>query len=89
MFCCWALLDALELRYRAMGEYVKLLAVARFLKCSEDGVAAFIIVVLILWLVVTVIGFVFKGLLWLAIIGMILLIGTGAFELVRRTTTRR
>jgi hypothetical protein len=52
-------------------------------------VAAFIIMVLILWLVVTVIGFVFKGLLWLAIIGMLLLIATGAFELVRRTTTRR
>lgn len=51
--------------------------------------AAVIIVVLILWLVVTVIGFVFKSLHWLAIIGMILLIGTGAFELVRRTTTRR
>lgn len=51
--------------------------------------AALIIVLLILWLVVTVIGFLFKSLLWLAIIGMILLIGTGAFELVRRTTTRR
>ena len=51
--------------------------------------AALIIVLLILWLVVTVIGFVFKSLLWPAIIGMILLIGTGAIELVRRATTHR
>jgi hypothetical protein len=52
-------------------------------------VAALIIVLLILWLVVTVMGFVFKSLLWLAIIGILLFIGTGAIELVRRTTTRR
>lgn len=70
-----------------MGKYVKLPALAQLLKCfggwcgcshhrAADPLAL-------------TIGFVFKSLLWPAIIGMILLIGTGAIELVRRATTHR
>jgi hypothetical protein len=48
-----------------------------------------IIVLLVLWLVVAVIGFAFKSLLWLGIIGVILFLATGAISFVRRRTVGR
>ncbi|MDQ1487464.1 MAG: hypothetical protein QOJ62_3157 [Actinomycetota bacterium] len=48
-----------------------------------------IIVLLVLWLIAAVIGFAFKGLVWLAIIGIILFVGTAAIGFVRRKTLRR
>lgn len=48
-----------------------------------------VIVLLVLWLVAAVIGFAFKGLLWLAIIGIILFLGTAAIGFVRRNAIRR
>jgi len=47
-----------------------------------------VIILLVLWLVAAVIGFAFKGLLWLAIIGIILFIGTAAIGFVRRKANR-
>lgn len=47
------------------------------------------IVLLVLWLVAAVIGFAFKGLMWLAIIGIVLFVGTAAVVLIRRNTLRR
>ncbi|MBS3182547.1 MULTISPECIES: hypothetical protein [Leucobacter] len=35
-----------------------------------------VVILLVLWAILSVIGFVFKGLLWLAIIGIILFLGT-------------
>jgi hypothetical protein len=52
-------------------------------------VIVLIIVLLVLWLIATVIGFAFKGLLWLAVIGIILFLGTAAIGFVRRGATRR
>jgi hypothetical protein len=52
-------------------------------------VVVLIIVLLVLWLVAAVIGFAFKGLLWLAIIGIILFVGTAAIGFVRRNAIRR
>jgi len=43
-----------------------------------------IIALLVLWVVVAVIGFAVKSLLWLAIIGIILFVATGIFGAVRR-----
>ncbi len=48
-----------------------------------------IIVLLVLWLVAAVVGFAFEGLLWLAIIGIILFVGTAAVGVVRRRALRR
>ncbi len=48
-----------------------------------------IIVLLVLWLVATVVGFAFKGLFWLAVIGIILFVGTAAIGLVQRKALRR
>jgi hypothetical protein len=52
-------------------------------------VVVLIIVLLVLWLVATVVGFAFKGLLWLAIIGIVLFVGTAAIGFVRRKALRR
>ncbi|GAA0927461.1 hypothetical protein GCM10009554_08380 [Kribbella koreensis] len=49
----------------------------------------FLIVLLVLWLVLTIIGFAIKGLVWLAIIGIVLFLGTGAIGYVRRKAANR
>lgn len=46
-----------------------------------------IVALLVVWLVLSVLGFVVKGLVWLAIIGIILFIGTAAIGAVRRRGT--
>lgn len=38
-----------------------------------------IVVLLVLWLAVSVLGFVIKGLFWLAIIGLVLFVATAAY----------
>ena len=48
-----------------------------------------IIVLLVLWLVAAVIGFAFEGLIWLAIIGIVLFVGTAAVGVIRRKAHRR
>jgi len=48
-----------------------------------------IIVALILFLVLGVLGFVVKGLVWLAIIGIVLFIATAIFGAVKRSALRR
>lgn len=42
-----------------------------------------IVLLLIIWIAAGIIGFVFKGLLWLAIIGIVLFVLTGIFGLFR------
>lgn len=48
-----------------------------------------VIVLLALWLILTVVGFAIEGLIWLAIIGIILFVGTAAVGLVRRKALHR
>jgi hypothetical protein len=48
-----------------------------------------IIALLVLWVVVAVIGFAVKSLLWLAIIGIILFVATGIFGAIRRRSSVR
>lgn len=43
-----------------------------------------IIALLVIWLVLSIIGFVVKGLVWLAIIGLILFVATGVWGWVKR-----
>jgi hypothetical protein len=87
----WQAFDRLERRCRprAGDEYVRVLALAQLFERLEDGVVVLIIVLLVLWLVATVIGFAFKGLLWLAIIGIVLFVGTAVIGFVRRNALRR
>lgn len=48
-----------------------------------------VIVLLTLWLILAVVGFAIKGLIWLAIVGIILFLGTAAIGVVRRRALRR
>jgi hypothetical protein len=48
-----------------------------------------VIVLLVLWAILTVVGFAIKGLVWLAIIGVILFIGTLIIGLVRRAALKK
>lgn len=47
-----------------------------------------IIVLLVLWAVFAVVGFVVEGLLWLAFIGLILLVATAVWGWVKRRASR-
>ena len=43
-----------------------------------------VIVLVMLWLILAIVGFAIKGLLWLAIIGIVLFVGTAAIGADRR-----
>lgn len=45
-------------------------------------------VLLVVWVVLAVIGFVVKGLVWLAIVGIVLFVATAAVGWVRRKAVR-
>ncbi|WP_217180266.1 hypothetical protein [Streptomyces sp. AC495_CC817] len=48
-----------------------------------------LIILLIMWAGVSVLGFAVKGLFWLAIIGIVLFVGTAVFGMLRRGSTTR
>ena len=47
-----------------------------------------IVALLVLWVVLAVVGFVVKSLLWLAIVGIVLFVATGIFGAMRRRSVR-
>ncbi|MEV4312907.1 hypothetical protein [Actinocrispum sp. NPDC049592] len=49
----------------------------------------FLVLLLVIWLALSVVGFVVKGLVWLAIIGVILFLATAAIGFVRRKSVGR
>ena len=48
-----------------------------------------VIVLLALWVILSIVGFAIKGLLWLALIGIVLFVVTLIIGLVRRNITRK
>lgn len=48
-----------------------------------------LLILLVLWVVLSIVGFVFEGLLWLAIIGIVLFVGTLLFGLIRQNVNRK
>ena len=47
-------------------------------------IARVIVGLLVIWLAFVVIGFVVKSLLWLAVIGILLFVGTAAYGAIKR-----
>lgn len=47
-----------------------------------------LVILLVAWVVLSIIGFVFEGLVWLAIIGIVLFVGTLVFGFVRDRARR-
>lgn len=43
-----------------------------------------LVILLVAWVVLSIIGFVFEGLLWLALIGIVLVVGTTVFGILRQ-----
>lgn len=43
-----------------------------------------LVILLVAWAIVAVVGFAFEGLIWLAVIGVILFLGTVVFGLIRQ-----
>ncbi|WP_353988344.1 hypothetical protein [Ruicaihuangia caeni] len=50
---------------------------------------AVLVILLVVWLILTVVGFVFKGLLWLGVIGIVLIVGTIVWGALRSARARR
>jgi len=48
-----------------------------------------LIILLVAWAILSVIGFAIKGLVWLAIIGIILFVGTIIFGMIRNAARRK
>lgn len=48
-----------------------------------------VIVLLVLWLILSIVGFAIDGLLWLALIGIVLFVATAIIGFVRRSTVRK
>lgn len=51
--------------------------------------ATLVIVLLVIWLILAVAGFVIKGLLWLAVVAAILFVATAAVGWVKRKAVER
>lgn len=48
-----------------------------------------LVILLVVWAILSVVGFAIEGLFWLAIIGLILFVGTVVFGLVRNHSRKR
>jgi hypothetical protein len=48
-----------------------------------------IVILLVVWAILAIVGFAIKGLVWLAIIGIVLFIGTLVLGLVRRSARKK
>lgn len=48
-----------------------------------------VIILLVLWLILSIVGFALEGLMWLGIIGVVLFVGTATVGAIRRRTIRR
>ncbi len=47
-----------------------------------------LVILLVAWVVLSIVGFVFQGLLWLAVIGIVLFVGTLVFGTLRQRAKR-
>ncbi len=45
-----------------------------------------LVILLVAWVVLSVVGFAFQGLLWLGVIGIVLFVGTLVFGIIRQRT---
>ncbi len=48
-----------------------------------------LVILIVAWVVLSIVGFAFEGLLWLGIIGIVLVIGTLVFGMLRQRARRR
>ena len=47
-----------------------------------------IVILLVVWAILSIVGFVFQGLFWLGLVGVVLFVGTIVFGIVRSRSNR-
>lgn len=47
-----------------------------------------LLILLVAWVILSIVGFVFEGLLWIAFIGIVLFAGTVIFGMIRQRANR-
>ncbi|WP_169053982.1 hypothetical protein [Agromyces sp. H66] len=47
-----------------------------------------LVILLVVWLVLAIVGFALEGLLWLGVIGIVLVVGTVIFGILRQRAAR-
>ncbi len=57
-------------------------------KSTVVSMIGFIVLLLVVWLVLAILGFVIKGLFWLAVIGIVLFVVTAIVGYIRRGGNR-
>lgn len=50
---------------------------------------AVIVIILVVWVILSIVGFVFEGLFWLGLIGVVLFVGTLIFGILRQRRPKR
>lgn len=58
-------------------------------RCTVANMWTVLIILLVIWAVLSVVGFAIKGLIWLAVIGLILFVGTIIFGMIRNAARRK
>jgi Na+-driven multidrug efflux pump len=58
----------------------------RAMSPTYAGLMTLLVVLLVVWLVLAILGFVIKGLFWLAIIGLVLFVATAIWGWLRRSS---
>lgn len=48
-----------------------------------------LVILLVVWLILSIVGFAIQGLLWLGIIGIVLFVGTVVFGIIRQRVSRK
>ena len=48
-----------------------------------------LIILLVIWVVLSIVGFAVEGLFWLGLIGIVLFVGTVVFGLIRRSAAKK
>ncbi len=56
---------------------------------KEEEMLGFLGLLLVVWLLLVVLGFVIKGLFWLVIVGAVLFLATAAYGYVKRKALQR
>jgi hypothetical protein len=64
-------------------------AISNYVGTMEVAMIGLIIALLVVWAILAIVGFTVKGLVWLAILGIILFAGTAAFGGFRRRSVGR
>jgi NADH:ubiquinone oxidoreductase subunit 3 (subunit A) len=54
-----------------------------------DRMLILVIVLVVLWIILAIVGFAIKGLLWLGLIGIVLIIATLVIGFIRRSATTK